>query len=283
VAIITGGASGIGRALATALAQHGAEIILADIQVEAAEQTALEIRRLGGNVEVREVDVGDYPAVQNLVHQTLAGHGRIDFLFNNAGIMVLGHARFYELETWRQVLRVNLDGVIHGVQAAYSIMRRQGFGHIVNTASAAGLVPFSLAAAYTASKHAVVGLSLALRAEAASWGVRVSALCPGLIRTPMLTGQQPGNRLHPFPPNPRLKNRVSRRAMDPDRFAAKVLAGLRKNRPLIVTPWRVNLLRWVNCGWLPLLLRRQAAVAARIDAYLTAQGIEPDQQVPAKE
>jgi len=123
-----------------------------------------------------------------LVGQIFADQGRLDYLFNNAGIAATGDAAHYTLESWRKVVEVNVMGVVHGAQAAYPAILRQGFGHIVNIASTAGLLPTPSLVSYAASKHAVVGLSRALRAEAQSRGVRVSVVCPGVIRTPMLQG-----------------------------------------------------------------------------------------------
>ena len=107
-------------------------------------------------------------------------------MFNNAGIAIGGSAHDYGIQEWNQIIDVNLRGVVNGVQAAYCIMIKQGFGHIVNTASITGLMPTPGQVAYSMTKHAVVGLSLSLRAEAALLGIRVSVLCPGAIRTPIL-------------------------------------------------------------------------------------------------
>ena len=118
--------------------------------------------------------------------------GRIDYLFNNAGIGVGGEVDSYTLDDWNDVFDVNLRGVVHGIQAVYPIMIQQHSGHIVNTASMAGLVATPGPASYTATKHAVVAISKALRVEAERHGVQVSVLCPGAIRTPILTGGKYG-------------------------------------------------------------------------------------------
>src|SRR5262249_46172547 len=130
----------------------------------------------------------------------------------------------YELEDWDRVLNVNLRGVIHGVQAAYPIMLRQGFGHIVNTASMAGLIPAPLVVGYCATKHAVVGLSTSLRIEAAAAGVRVSVLCPGVIRTPaLIDGGKYGKLLQPIPQDAQKDLFDRQRPMSPERFAEQAL------------------------------------------------------------
>ncbi len=242
VAIVTGGASGIGRALGEALAHRGAEVVLADLQSELAEEVAAAIRDRGGAARAATVDVADGAAVERLVQDTLEGRGRLDYLFNNAGIGIAGEAELYRLEDWYRVLDVNLRGVVHGVHAAYPAMLEQGFGHIVNTASMAGLVPLPGSVSYGATKHAVVGLSTLLRAEAAAKGVRVSVLCPGVVRTPILDrGGRYGQVLMELPEE-FLRPFVERmRPIDAGVFAEKALRAVAANRAIIVVPrwWRV--------------------------------------------
>jgi NAD(P)-dependent dehydrogenase (short-subunit alcohol dehydrogenase family) len=246
VAIITGGASGIGRALGEALAQRGAEVILADRQIELAETVANGIRAKGGRAAALELDVRDFPAVYRLVQQTAERHGRLDYMFNNAGIGIGGEVRYYDIKDWDQIVDVNIRGVIHGIQAVYPLMLRQGFGHIVNTASVAGLVPFPTVVSYCASKFAVVGMSTALRIEAAEAGVRVSVLCPGVIRTPILEGGKYGKSLQPLPPEVTRAAWERRRPMNVDEFAAKALRAIAKNQAIIVIPSRWKLFWWLN-------------------------------------
>lgn len=231
VVIVTGGASGIGRALCLELAARGARVVVADLNAAGALQVAAEIAAAGGTAEVRSVDVASWEAVDALVDGVVTAHGRIDYLFNNAGIGVAGEERDVTLADWQRVLAVNLWGVVHGVHAAYPRMLQQGFGHIVNTASLAGLTPAPLQTSYVASKHAVVGLSCALRVEAADRGVRVSVVCPGLIDTPILhtidvRGMDPE----------RLRGIVTTttKAMPAAACARVILRGVEKNKPIIV-------------------------------------------------
>jgi NAD(P)-dependent dehydrogenase (short-subunit alcohol dehydrogenase family) len=198
VAIVTGGASGIGAALGRELAHQGARVVLADRQLELASEVVATINGAGGKAEAVELDVRDAIAFDAVVALTIERHGRLDYLFNNAGIAIGGEMREYRLDDWRDVVDVNLMGVVHGVQASYGRMIAQGYGHIVNTASVAGLLPSPFMGSYTTTKHAVVGLSRALRAEAARYGVRVSTLCPGVIRTPILTGGRFGRMAQPM-------------------------------------------------------------------------------------
>jgi len=183
VAIVTGGGAGIGEALCGELARRGARVIVADIDAEAAERVAGSIVAAGGQAEARHLDVSDDQQVRGLIEEAAARHRRLDYLFNNAGIAVGGDARDLTLEQWRRVLDVDLYGVLYGTLAAYPLMARQGFGHIVNVSSVTGLVPQPINAPYATAKHAVVGLSLSLRLEGADLGVKVSVVCPGYVKT----------------------------------------------------------------------------------------------------
>jgi NAD(P)-dependent dehydrogenase (short-subunit alcohol dehydrogenase family) len=246
VAIVTGGASGIGRALSEALARKGAEVVLADRQVELAEEVAAKIRGAGLKGTAAALDVTDFAAVERLVRKTRDDRGRLDYFFNNAGIGIGGEVRDYLIDDWNQVFAVNINGVANGVQAAYPVMVRQGFGHIINTASMAGLMPSPMTVAYSAAKHAVVGLSTSLRIEAAAAGVRVSVLCPGVIRTPILEGGKYGRMLRILTPEAQRRNWERLRPMDAALFADKALRAIARNKAVIIFPawWRV--IWWIN-------------------------------------
>lgn len=136
-AIVTGGASGIGRALGEELAKRGCEVVLADLQIELAEEVVTEIHASGGNAKAVNLNVTDFTAVEQLVQETVERTGRLDNIFNNAGIGIGGTVNHYGIEDWNYIIDVNLRGVINGVQAAYKMMMQQGFGHIINTASIA--------------------------------------------------------------------------------------------------------------------------------------------------
>src|SRR5262245_17538910 len=246
VAIVTGGASGIGRALGEALARRGARVVLADRQIELAREVAAGIGAAGGHAVAAELDVTNFAATERLINQTFESEGRLDYLFNNAGLGVVGEAYQYALEDWDRVLDVNLRGVIHGVQVAYPLMRRQGFGHIVNTASAAGLFPSPLVVSYVAAKHAVVGLSTSLRIEAAAAGVRVSVLCPGAVRTRALEdGGKYGKWMLSVAPEVLRPLTDLQRPIAPERFAERALRAVARNRAIIVIPWWTRLLWWL--------------------------------------
>jgi NAD(P)-dependent dehydrogenase (short-subunit alcohol dehydrogenase family) len=246
VAIVTGGGSGIGAALVRALTVRGAMVVIADIDEVGAKSVSDSVRADGGTVSTAVLDVRDSAAVADLVNQTAAEHGALDLMFNNAGIAVGGLVEELTLDHWDRVLDVNVRGVVHGVHAAYPLMLRQGHGHIVNTASLAGLVPGPSLAPYAAAKHAVVGLSLSLRAEGASRGVRVSAVCPGFVDTPLLGRVNPGLPQTETGANAAALARLLGKLYQADPLAQDVLAGVERNRALIVAPrsariaWRMT-------------------------------------------
>jgi NAD(P)-dependent dehydrogenase (short-subunit alcohol dehydrogenase family) len=272
--IVTGGASGIGRALGEALAREGAEVVLADLEAALAEEVAAAIRAAGGRARAATLDVTDGAAVERLVRETAAAAGRLDYLFNNAGIVVGGEAAEFQPRHWDRVIDVNLRGVIHGVQAAYPLMRQQGFGHIVNTASVAGLIPLAGMASYSASKHAVVGLSNALRIEAAEYGVRVSALCPGAVETAIVGGGRHGEVLRRLPPAVERRLWEKGRPIAPGRFARAALAAVARNGAVIVIPRRWRLVWWLYrlCPLAVFAIARRHYREVRRQAALHAPG-----------
>lgn len=186
VALITGAASGIGRAAAGVFVGHGAQVVLADVNA-AGEDVAKEVRAAGGEAIFVRADVSRAQDVEALVAATVERYGRLDCAFNNAGIDgVLGCTADCTEENWDRVVAVNLKGVFLCMKHEIAQMLKQGGGAIVNTASVAGLVGVGQLPAYVASKHGVVGLSRAAAIEYAKQGIRVNALCPGAVRTPMI-------------------------------------------------------------------------------------------------
>lgn len=236
VAIITGAASGIGQALAMELANQGANLVLIDRQGDAVHEIAKELHQVGIKAMAFEADVRNSQQIAQIVDTVSREYQRIDYLFNNAGIGIGALTESMSLEDWQYILDVNVTGVIHGIHAVYPIMQKQRSGHIINTASIAGLGPTPLSVAYSTSKHAVVGLSLSFRAEAALSHIRVSALCPGVIQTPILKGGKYG-RILGFDPEEILEQwQAWLRPMDADRFARSVLKQVKQNRAIIIAP-----------------------------------------------
>src|ERR1700758_216214 len=235
IAFVTGGASGIGAALATKLVDEGAEVWIADRQFDAAEELAQRLKSIGAQAHAIDLDVRSYPSFEGAVAEAVEHSGRIDYLFNNAGIGVGGEVDSYTLDDWNDVFDVNLRGVVHGIQAVYPIMIQQHSGHIVNTASLAGLVAAPGSASYTATKHAVVAISKVLRVEAERHGVQVSVLCPGAIRTPILTTGKYG-RFDGVSDEQLLKFWEPLRPMAPGKFAGRALRAVVRGDAIIVVP-----------------------------------------------
>jgi NAD(P)-dependent dehydrogenase (short-subunit alcohol dehydrogenase family) len=263
VAIVTGGASGIGAALVRALAARGARVVIADVDIVGAKTVAEQAGQAGSDqVSTAALDVRDAGAVADLISKTAGEHGRLDFMFNNAGIAVGGKVEELSLVHWDAVIDVNLRGVVHGVHAAYPLMLGQGFGHIVNTASLAGLVPGPMLAPYAAAKHAVVGLSLALRAEAAGRGVMVSVVCPGFVDTPLLGRVNQDLPQTETGLNAAALARLTGRLYDADALARDVLRGIARNQAVIVAPGSARL-AWRMARYTPGLSMRTLSAAIR--------------------
>ena len=188
VALVTGAGSGIGRAVALAFAADGAAVVVSDVSVAGGTETVARITAAGGRASFVACDVTDEAQVQALVASAVKTYGRLDFANNNAGIEgPLSPIPQFEAAAWSQVLAVNLTGVFLCLKHEIPAILAQGTGGaIVNTASLAGLVAAPLSAAYTASKHGVVGLTKVAALELARTGVRVNAVCPAFVLTPMV-------------------------------------------------------------------------------------------------
>jgi len=239
-AIVTGAASGIGLALSKALVDRGVKLWMSDIDHIALEKAA---SLLGPSVRPVVLDVRDAGAFKSFVDRAVSEDGAIDFLFNNAGILISGEARDFDTVRFDRIIDVNVRGVVNGTMAAYPVMIRQGGGHIVNTASLGGLMPSPLLAAYGMSKHAVVGLTSSLRIEGERYGVRFSAICPAGVDTPMLDESTEALNL-PVSSRPdvrRLLTRLAGKPCSPDIVASEALRGVEKNMGIIIVPFRARL------------------------------------------
>lgn len=183
VAIITGGASGIGKSLGEKLASFGAHVVLSDINKEGLDKTIEEITANGGSASGEVLDVVDYEAFKAHIESVVADKGKIDYIFNNAGIAISAEFRDMNIRDWNKVIDINLHGVFHGSILAYKQMAKQGFGHIVNLSSVEGIIPFPTTGSYVATKYAVLGLTQSMWVEGRSLGIKTSAVCPGYIET----------------------------------------------------------------------------------------------------
>lgn len=215
VAVITGGAQGIGFGMAEAFAARGMAVVLADIEADTAAAAAERLRARGAEAFPLQVDVRDRAAMAQAAEVVLARFGGADLLCNNAGVTVRGALDQTSYADWDWVLGVNLQGVINGVTAFLPQLKARGWGHIVNTASMMGLIASPSWGVYVTSKFAVVGLSEALRLDLAPHGIGVSVLCPGLVATNLLTSERNRDDLA-GPPVERDDGVAAIRALNPD-------------------------------------------------------------------
>ena len=229
VAIVTGGASGIGKALCKELISQQVFVILADVNMKEGKLVEVELNRQANCARYEYVDVIDQTSVEKLIRNTFQEFGRLDYLFNNAGITMYGELFDVSIDHWKQIIDVNLWGIIHGTQIGYRIMKEQGFGHIVNTASAAGMGPSPLTAAYSATKHAVIGLTTSLHYEAKEYGVKVSALCPSFVDTPIFSNAIAIN-IDKQVMGEQIKKQ---KLMTPEKLAKIAVKGVHHNTPII--------------------------------------------------
>ena len=242
VAIVTGGASGIGRGLCEALGQLGALVTVADLDHEGAEQVAGAIQSSGGEAHAAKIDVTRHTEVEALVEAVARNHGRLDYMFNNAGITVGGEFRDTTLEHWQAALDVDLWSVVYGTMSAYRHMVRQGSGHIVNTSSIGGLLPVPIGTPYAAAKHAVVGFSTSLRTEGAGLGVKVSVVCPGHVETSVSDRAIYATQ---FSSEEALAQIMARgRTMSAADCAQIILRGVARNRAIITVTPAARLVWW---------------------------------------
>lgn len=197
VVLVTGAASGIGRSIAMVAAREGAHLVLADLDPHAGNETLRRVQALGNEALFAMSDVGLPDDAQALVDKALAHFGRLDVACNNAGIG--GAAALladYPLEDWAQMINVNLSGVFYGMRCQIPALLRSGGGAIVNVASILGSVGFATAAAYTAAKHGVLGLTQAAALEYSAKGLRINVVGPGFIRTPMISALDADPAVH---------------------------------------------------------------------------------------
>ncbi len=188
IVLVTGASSGIGRAVALVCAREGAKLVVSDVNASAGEETAAMVRALGTDAFFVAADVGKPEDHKALVDKTVALFGRLDVACNNAGIGGPSAATAdYPIDGWAQVININLSGVFYGMQQQITAMLKTGGGSIVNIASVLGAVAFAKSPAYTAAKHGVVGLTQAAALEYGTQNIRINAVGPGFIHTPMIS------------------------------------------------------------------------------------------------
>lgn len=250
-ALVTGAASGIGAAIARSLRAEGASVVTTDVE---------------GDVD-RRLDVRDLDQFLAVLDET----GTPDLLFANAGISMGGPSHELTRAHWDHAIDVNLNGVVNAVLAAYPAMVERGSGHIIATSSAAGLAAPPFVTPYAATKHAVVGLCLGLRPEAALHGVRVSVLCPGAVETPILD-RLPADDLPITPTRPvtarEFLTAMKQKPVGADVVARRALQGVRRNRAVITAPANVRALLYLHRLSPALFGRISHQLARRVDRRL---------------
>ncbi|MEM7466322.1 MAG: SDR family NAD(P)-dependent oxidoreductase [Pseudomonadota bacterium] len=240
IAVVTGAAEGIGKAISIQLLEQGATVVLTDIDETKLTELASQFQHFSNNAHFEVLDVVDDIAFLDLLSSVKSELGQIDYIFNNAGVAVTGDARDLSLDQWRKVTSINQWGVIHGSMIAYKIMAEQGSGHIVNIASLAGLIPFPSNLPYSATKFAVVGLSMSLRAEAQDLGVKVSVVCPGFIRSNIFDASEMVKV-----PREAVVSNIAFKLVETDVAASKILDGVQKNKSIIIFPFYAKILWWL--------------------------------------
>lgn len=236
VVLVTGAASGIGKATALAFAREGCRLLLVDIDEVNVRSTAMEINRAGGEARFYVADLREASSVEEL-HEAVRGEiGACDVLVNCAGVAIVGCAEEIPLEAWDRVLGLNLLGYINVIHHFLPDMVLARSGHLVNVASGAGLFAVPYQAPYVASKFAVVGLSETLRSETARYGIGVSVVCPGAIRTPILES------VECLGFGDSVKKGAYLIAASPDKMAAAIISGVKRNKAVIAHPFYIRVL-----------------------------------------
>ena len=244
VVVVTGGASGIGKEIVKQIVPSGAQIIIVGRTKKTGHAFVKELKKDGYDIDFERVDMTDKKKVESMFKKIIATYGRIDYMFNNAGIFMGGEIRDTKLKNWSEVINNNVFATVNGTHFAYQYMIKQGYGHIVNVASAAGLFPVPAMGIYGATKYAIVGLTHELRNEAKALGVKVSAVCPSIINTP-LYDTAIYNKLDK---TKALKKRRSQQT--PEKAAKNIIRGVVKNQATIHTSLSTHLI-WIIYRTMP--------------------------------
>ncbi|MEW6440533.1 MAG: SDR family NAD(P)-dependent oxidoreductase [bacterium] len=232
VAVVTGAASGIGKATAEALAREGADLVITDVNEAGLQETGERIRTLGRKVLAERSDVARREEVESLSKRVFEEVGHVDILMNNAGVGLAAEIKDMELSDWEWILGINLWGAIHTLHYFLPHMVDRRSGHIVNVASGAGLVGLPVSGAYSVTKFGLVGLSEVLRTELERFHIGVTAVCPGVVKTNIFNA----TRTRKFRPEvTQLPDYVG---TTPERAAQHIVRAIRKNQAvLVLTPF----------------------------------------------
>ena len=242
VALVTGGASGLGQGLCEELSRRGAKVILTDINAEAALTLAKRLQQAGGNVEAATLDVTSPEHVAEVIGTVIDSYGCIDYVFNNAGVGVGGE--FQELDTaiWQRAVDVNLLGVVHVMYTVYNQMIKQRSGHIVNIASMYGLMPGLLCSPYVATKYALAGLTQSVAVEAKNVGIKLTLVCPGYIDTNIFKSGAYGKSLDAE----NIKSRIPLKFLDVPTAVNNILRGVERKQLIVAFPSYVHIFWWIH-------------------------------------
>jgi 2-hydroxycyclohexanecarboxyl-CoA dehydrogenase len=250
LALVTGAGSGIGRATALELSRRGVRVLCADIDEAAAEKTVATCAELGAAGAAFAVDVADRGAMADLAERVHAEHGVLDVLVNNAGVGISGSFLDTRLDDWDWIVSINLMGVIHGCHAFGPAMVERGRGHVVNMSSGLAYIPHHAESAYVTTKAGVLAFSRALRADWHKHGVGVSAVCPGVINTPIVhTTRFRGEQADPAAVAG-VQETFAQRGHPPELVARSVIGAVERNRA-VVPVGREAVAGWYASRFLP--------------------------------
>ncbi len=247
IALVTGGGSGIGRAVCQALAAAGAVVFCADIDLAKAEATVAGAKI--GNIFAKQLDVTQEGEIQTVLAEIVTQHGRIDLVFNNAGTGIIGEYRDTSINDWKYAFDLNFYGILYGSQYAYQLMLKQGSGQIVNTSSLAGLINgLAVVGPYSTTKHVVAAYTRTLRVEAKAFGIRVNLVCPGVVSTPITDGSSFINGRESYR---QFSRDTIAKGIPPEQAARHILKGVTANKGVIVFPYAAKVFLFLarNCKW----------------------------------
>ncbi len=270
--LITGAASGIGRATVLAMAERGARLFITDINAQGLEETRREVEADGGEVCLsRPLDISDYEAVRSLADEIHAGSGPLDILANIAGVALFSQVEDMTHEQWERVVNVNLWGPYHGIECFVPEMVRAGKGgHVLTVSSTAGIIGLPWHVVYAGTKHALVGSSEVLRYDLRKHGIGVSVVLPGavntgLVRTVVINADEDacerGRRL------------FSRHAIAPEKVAGRIIAAIEKNRFMVITSMDIKLLYFLKRTFPPLYGLVLRFMTWFVDSILTRESL----------
>jgi len=251
--VITGAGSGIGRATALAFARRGDRVVAVDVDGATAEATSKDCAALAGNAEWAQCDVADPDAVTALAQRCETEFGPVDVLVNNAGIGMTGRLTEVPLEQWQRIRSINLDGVVHGCMAFGPAMLERGHGHVINVSSGLAYTPRATEPHYVTAKAGVLALSQCLRADWGPRGVGVTAICPGVINTPILNATYFGGTA-----SRQKAERLFKRGHSPDKVGAAIVSAVDHDRALVPVGWE-SVLGWYAHRLLPIWVQQLGA------------------------